>query len=835
MKELSVKQILLAVTLVLTLLGILAGTFSWNRFQNLETLTATQRAATASELALENARYHVVQIQQFLTDVSATHDSAGFGDAAENLEAAKTELARIEALTPAFAARVAALLPKLDALHAVGSEMAKTYLEHGLDAGNAIMKRPGTGLDDTAEALATELDALAAEVDRGFTAATENARNAQTALRNAALAAIACVVLAIAGAMLFIYRRVIPPLARLLEATIAIRDGKGTENKLTGLRAEFRAVGTAFNDVLDNIAAKRREELAAAAQNQRVVQALDNVSSNVMLIDAAHRVIYVNRTGRRGFTALAPSFVAALPGFDPERLVGAGLEALFVDAGAMRATLEGLHGTYVTELVYGDSTLKLVATPVLDSDGTRLGTVLEWRDLTGEKVAEHQLEGMVYGASKGELEWRIEVDKFEEGFLKRLAVGINKMLDALIGPFELAAGYVDRISRGDIPPPITEQYSGSFKRLQDNLNVCIESVNRLVEDTETLSVAGVAGRLATRADVSRHHGDFRRIVEGINNTLDAIVRPVDEAKAAVSRLADGDLTHRMRGAYQGDFAVLRDAINGSVDQLRETIGRIRESAATMQTAATEIAQGNLDLSARTEQQGAQLEETASSIEQLTSTVKQNAQSSHEADELAGTARSHAERGGSVVESAVAAMAAIASSSKKIAEITAVIDELAFQTNLLALNAAVEAARAGEQGRGFAVVAAEVRNLAQRSAGAAKEIRTLIQDSVARVDEGSRLVNESGRTLSEIMQSVKQVSDIVAEIATASEEQYSGIALVNQAVARIDEGTQQNAALVEETAAASKALDDQSRQLLGLVGYFKTEAGSATSAPLRAAG
>ena len=834
MKELSVKQILLAVTLVLTLLGVIAGTFSWNRFQNLEALTAAQRAATASELALKNARYHVVQIQQFLTDVSATHDTDGFGDAAENLEAAKTELARIEALTPDFAPRVAALLPRLDTLHTVGTEMAKAYLEHGVDAGNAIMKRANTGLDDTAEALAKELDALSAEVDRSFTTATERAQAAQTALRNLAIAAIATVVLAIAGAMLLIYQRVIPPLASLLEATIAIRDGKGTDHKLTGLKAEFRAVGSAFNEVLDNIEAKRREELTAAAQNQRVVQALDNVSSNVMLVDAAHRVIYVNRTGRREFTALAPSFAAALPGFDPERLVGAGLEALFVDAPAMHATIDALNAPYSAELAYGDSTLRVVATPVLDGAGTRLGTVLEWRDLSGEKIAEHQIEGMVYGATKGELEWRIEVDKFAEGFLKRLAIGINKMLDALIGPFELAAGYVDRISRGDIPPPITETYAGSFKRLKDNLNECIESVNRLVEDTETLSVAGVAGRLATRADVNRHHGEFRRIVEGINNTLDAIVGPVDEAKAAVSRLAEGDLTHRMRGAYQGDFAVLRDAVNGSVDQLRETIGRIRESASTMQTAATEIAQGNLDLSARTEQQGAQLEKTASSIEQLTSTVKQNAGNSHEADKLATKARSHAERGGSVVDDAVAAMAAIATSSKKIAEITAVIDELAFQTNLLALNAAVEAARAGEQGRGFAVVAAEVRNLAQRSASAAKEIRTLIQDSVARVDEGSRLVNESGRTLTEIMQSVKQVSDIVAEIATASEEQSTGIELVNQAVARIDEGTQQNAALVEETAAASKALDDQSRQLMGLVGYFKTEGNAGTPVALRAA-
>ncbi|MGD9604311.1 MAG: methyl-accepting chemotaxis protein [Gammaproteobacteria bacterium] len=291
----------------------------------------------------------------------------------------------------------------------------------------------------------------------------------------------------------------------------------------------------------------------------------------------------------------------------------------------------------------------------------------------------------------------------------------------------------------------------------------------------------------------------------------------------------GDLRREMAGQYEGEFAVLQDAVNGTIAQLRDIVGKIREGALSINTAAGEVSKGNTDLSSRTESQAASLEETAASMEEMTSSVQQNADNSRRANQLAASARDQAKEGGQVVSRAVEAMSAINDSSRRISDIIGVIDEIAFQTNLLALNAAVEAARAGEQGRGFAVVASEVRNLAQRSASAAKEIKALINDSVHKVSEGTRLVDESGQTLGEIVTAVAKVSDIVSEIALASEEQASGIAQVNTAVTQMDQMTQQNAALVEEAAAASESMDQESRSLLEVVQFFTTDGGSAAVA------
>ncbi len=298
-------------------------------------------------------------------------------------------------------------------------------------------------------------------------------------------------------------------------------------------------------------------------------------------------------------------------------------------------------------------------------------------------------------------------------------------------------------------------------------------------------------------------------------------RIVADTIRVFSALAEGNLTQKIEAAYDGDFGRLRDDANRTVAKLTEVVGSIQSTANAVSTGASELSQGNANLSQRTEEQASSLEETASSMEEMTSTTTQNADNARQANQLAIQAREQAESGGSVVNEAVTAMNAINESSKKIFDIIGVIDEIAFQTNLLALNASVEAARAGEQGRGFAVVASEVRNLAGRSATAAKEIKDLIQDSVVKVEDGSRLVNESGSTLDEIVNAVKKVTDIVAEIAAASQEQSAGIEQVNKAVTQMDEMTQQNAALVEEAAAASASMSDQSARLNQMMAFFTT--------------
>jgi methyl-accepting chemotaxis protein len=329
----------------------------------------------------------------------------------------------------------------------------------------------------------------------------------------------------------------------------------------------------------------------------------------------------------------------------------------------------------------------------------------------------------------------------------------------------------------------------------------------------------VNGELDRRLKTDRYEGGMRDLGDSVNELMDAVVEPTRASMRVMQELAQGDLTARMHGQFDGEFGELRDAINATAQRLQDVVTRIRDYAHTIGSSAAEISQGNTDLSQRTEEQAANLEETASSMEEFASTISQTADNAVKASQLADGARDKAAKGGSVVRDAVEAMSEINEASTKIADIIGVIDEIAFQTNLLALNAAVEAARAGEHGRGFAVVAQEVRNLAQRSATAAKEIKALIKDSVRKVEDGTDLVNASGETLDEIVQAVKQVNDIISEIAAASQQQSAGVEQINQAVAQLDEVTQQNAALVEETAAASVSASDTVGELQRLVEFF----------------
>ena len=304
----------------------------------------------------------------------------------------------------------------------------------------------------------------------------------------------------------------------------------------------------------------------------------------------------------------------------------------------------------------------------------------------------------------------------------------------------------------------------------------------------------------------------------------AIAAPVARAAALLGEIADGkgDLTRRMPVEGRDEVGVLAAAFNRFVSTLNHTMSEVRGSTVAIAGASSEIAAGNGDLSSRTEQQSANLERTVATITQLTGTVQQNADNARSANQLALAAREQAEKGGDVVGEVVATMGSITDSSRRIADIIGVIDGIAFQTNILALNAAVEAARAGEQGRGFAVVASEVRNLAQRSASAAREIKELISDSVDKVAVGSRLVDTAGSTMGDIVASVRRVADLMGEIAAASAEQSDGIARVNGAIEEMDDSTRQNAALVEEAAAAAMALQDQSARLAQVVAAFRLE-------------
>ena len=298
-----------------------------------------------------------------------------------------------------------------------------------------------------------------------------------------------------------------------------------------------------------------------------------------------------------------------------------------------------------------------------------------------------------------------------------------------------------------------------------------------------------------------------------------VMRPLAKAVHVAGRIANGDLSQDIVVLSQNEMGNLFQALKDMNESLGNTVNQVRQGSETISVASREIAAGNADLSARTESQAGSLEETASSMEELTSTVKKNADSSREANQLALNASGIAAQGGAIVSKVIDTMGSIKESSRRIVDIIAVIDGIAFQTNILALNAAVEAARAGEQGRGFAVVASEVRNLAQRSASAAKEIKSLIGDSVDKVDAGGKLVDEAGQTMGLIVTSIQQLTDILTDITAASQEQSVGIEEVNRAIGNMDEMTQQNAALVEQAAAAAESMEEQAQSLVQAVSVF----------------
>ena len=497
-------------------------------------------------------------------------------------------------------------------------------------------------------------------------------------------------------------------------------------------------------------------------------------------------------------------------------------------------------------------------------------TIEQVRDNLKALIADTDI--LAKAAIEGKLATRADATK-HKGDFRKIVEGVNGTLDAVIGPLNVAAEYVEKISKGNIPAKITDTYNGDFNTIKNNLNQCIDAVNLLVADANMLAKAAAEGKFEVRAESDNHNGDFKKIVVGVNNTLDtviqyinetmfvlsdvdtlvqdiakgklssrvdltkhkgdmakiarglndtidAIMTPVNEAVESLKAMANGDLTAKMEGRYEGDHAVMKVNLNNALDAINEILSQVAVATNQVVDGAQQISDASQALSQGTTEQASSIEEISSSMTQLSSQITLNAENANQADQLTGETKKSAESGNEQMGVMMTAMYEINDASQNIAKIIKVIDEIAFQTNLLALNAAVEAARAGKHGKGFAVVAEEVRNLAARSAKAAKETAELIENSIKKTANGANIATKTSDSLSGIVTMVTKVSDLISEISAASNDQAQGITQVNVGLNQVDKVTQQSTANAEQSASASEELSGQALNLQDMLGKFK---------------
>ncbi len=668
--------------------------------------------------------------------------------------------------------------------------------------------------------------------------------------------AIFCFALSIV-ALWVVSRRVITPIHKMAEAMQKMSEGVNAD--IPSLESK---------DEMGNIARALEKINTIGQEALRVGSALDSATSSIMMADENNIISFLNPAAKKMFDDAKDDLTKVLNNFDPETIKGSSIDVFHKNPEHQRDMVEKLTEAYETSITVGERIFDLIASPVFNSDNERLGTVVEWKDVTQlrkeEELKRIQAEKDA-AIAKENARIRTALDSATSSVmlvnneheivyvnqnLERSLKAIEKEIqqqqpnfstDTLIGA-SMADIHNSLVEHQSAIASITSEYQATIHlggKIFDltaspvldsdgeRIGVTIEWKDVTIERAVQEEVAGMVDAVASgdftkRLEIEGAEGFMEDLCTGMNRISEVSLEGLTEVKNVLNNLSEGDLTNRIEGDYQGMFNDIKEAVNNTSDKLFEMVNNIKESANSVDNAAREIAAGSNDLSGRTEQQASSLEETAASMEEMTGTVKQNTEHANSANQLSQETSSLATKGGEVVGDAVKSMKEITNSATKMSDIISVIEDIAFQTNLLALNAAVEAARAGDAGKGFAVVASEVRSLAGRSATAAKDIKDLITNSTGQVSQGSELVTQTGERLEEIISSVNKVAELISEISNASNEQSTGIDEINSAVAQMDEMTQQNAALVEQNTASAQALVDQAADLNRIIEFFTVD-------------